>query len=127
MKLLNIIDYQLYFRTIIVTLFTLCLFRVSASRLLGQFSPLDLIINILIGAVLGTAIVGGLSLLSSLISVGLITAIHRLMINLSLKYPVVERFIKGKKNLVISDGTFVDANLAKSKLHKGSCLASITL
>jgi len=125
MNIISVLDYELYLRTIIITLFALGLFRISSSRLLGQYSPLDLIITIVVGAVLGTAIAGGLPLLSSLISATLVIAIHRGLVSLSFKYPVVEKFIKGDKTIVIRDGKFIMNNLEKSKLNSDDVLQAL--
>ena len=53
-------DYGLYLRGIVITIYAIILFRVNLSRLYGNHSPLDFIITIILGAVLGEAIVNNI-------------------------------------------------------------------
>lgn len=52
----EVFDYRLYFRGIIITLYAIVLFRANSARLFGNHSPLDFIIYIILGAILGEAI-----------------------------------------------------------------------
>ncbi|STX28505.1 Protein of uncharacterised function (DUF421) [Legionella beliardensis] len=125
MKISDILNFELYFRTSIVTLYALALFRAGSSRLLGKYSPLDLIITIVIGAVLGASIVGTLPLISSLVSTGLIVIIHRGLLLISFKYSWVERFIRGNEKVVVKDGKYIEKNLQKTHLTAADVLQAL--
>ncbi|WP_419420771.1 DUF421 domain-containing protein [Legionella sp. D16C41] len=125
MKLIDILNFELYFRTAIVTLYALFLFRAGSSRLLGKYSPLDLIITIVIGAVLGASIVGTLPLISSLISTGIIVIIHRGLLFISFKFHWFERCIRGNETVVVKDGKYIEGNLQKTKLTVADILQAL--
>lgn len=125
MKMYQIFDLSLYLRTFIVTIYALFLFRTSSPRLLGQYSPLDLVIIIVIGALLGTAIADGLPLSSSMICSGLIVGIHRSLMAIATKSSFLEHFIKGEKKLIIARGKFIKKNLQHAQLSVDDIMQSL--
>ncbi|STX51032.1 Protein of uncharacterised function (DUF421) [Legionella busanensis] len=125
MKVIDLLNYELYFRTTIVTVYALFLFRAGSARLLGKYSPLDLIITIVIGAVLGASIVGTLPLLSSLVSTSLIVIIHRSLLFISFKYDRIGHFIRGNEQVVVKDGQYIEKNLQKTTLTPADILQAL--
>lgn len=63
----ELLNYGLYLRGVAITLYAIVIFRMNLSRLYGNHSALDFIIYIILGAILGEAIVNNIPLLPSLI------------------------------------------------------------
>lgn len=107
----EIFDYSLYIRGIMITLFAIILFRANLSRLYGNHSPLDFIIYIIVGAILGEAIVNNIPLVPSIIVTSLIVCIYRCLAWVAWKSHRMGKYIKGDKVLLVKNGKYVEKNL----------------
>ena len=123
----EITEYSLYIRGIIITLFAVILFRANLSRLYGNHSPLDFIIYIIIGAILGEAIVNNIPLIPSIITTSLIVSIYRLLAYISYKNHRIGKYIKGDKVLIIKDGKYVVKNLRCCRLTHNDILQALRI
>ncbi|KTD00012.1 DUF421 domain-containing protein [Legionella erythra] len=107
----GLLDYGLYIRAVIITLYAIVLFRTTSSRLYGQHSALDFIIFIILGAILGEAIVNNIPMLASMLACALIVVIHRFLAFLTYRNHWIGKYIKGEKICLIKNGRFVHNNL----------------
>jgi uncharacterized membrane protein YcaP (DUF421 family) len=123
----DLFNYGLYLRGIVITLYAIFLFRVNLSRLYGNHSPLDFIIYIILGAILGEAIVNNIPLLSSIIVCTLIIILYRILAYLSYKSHAIGKYIKGDKVVVVRDGKYVKANLKCCRLTSHDILQALRL
>ncbi|CEK11522.1 DUF421 domain-containing protein [Legionella hackeliae] len=127
-KYLNeILDYGLYLRGVIITLYAIILFRTNSARLYGSHSPLDFIIYIILGAILGEAIVNNIPLISSMIVCTLIIAIHRFLAYLSFKSHRVGKYIKGEKLCIIKNGKYIQKNLRCCQITTNDVLQALRI
>lgn len=111
-----LLDFNLYFRGVFITLYAILLFRASSNKLYGNHSPLDFIIYIIIGAILGEVIVNNKPLLSSMIVCAIIVGIHHLLSYLCYKSHWLGSYIKGKKICIIKNGKYIEKNLQSSRI-----------
>ncbi|MDP1604945.1 MAG: DUF421 domain-containing protein [Legionella sp.] len=118
-------EYGLYVRGIIITLYAMILFRTNSSRLYGNHSPLDFIIYIILGAILGEAIVNNIPLLPSMIVCALIVAIHRFLAFLSYKSHRIGKYIKGEKVNILKNGKYIEKNLRCCQITKNDILQAL--
>ncbi len=123
----EIFDYELYLRGILVTLYAIILFRMNLSRIYGSHSPLDFIIYIILGAILGEAIVNNIPLLPSLIVCTLIILMYRFLAYLSYKSHRVGKYVKGDKITLVKDGNYINKNMKCSRLTPNDILQSLRL
>lgn len=123
----ELLDYGLYLRGIIITLYAIVIFRMNLSRLYGSHSALDFIIFIILGAILGEAIVNNIPLLPSIIVCTLIVIMYKLMAYLTYKSHRVGRYIKGEKIILIQKGKLVKKNLEKTRITKHDIMQSLRL
>lgn len=123
----EILDWGLYFRGIIITLFAMILFRVNSARLFGNHSALDFIIYIILGAILGEAIVNNIPLLPSMITCALIISIHRFLAYLSYKSHRIGKYIKGDKMVLVKDGKYIEKNVRCCRVTPNDVLQSLRL
>lgn len=121
----EILDYGLYFRGILVTLYAIFIFRVNLSRLYGSHSTLDFIIYIILGAILGEAIVNNIPLLPSLITCTLIVLIYRWLAYLTYKSHRLGIYLKGEKIIIVKNGKYIKKNLKYTRLTPRDVLQSL--
>lgn len=123
----EIFDYGLYLRGILVTLYAIIIFRINLSRVYGNHSPLDFIIYIILGAILGEAIVNNIPLLPSLIVSTMIILLYRTLAYLSYKSHRVGKYIKGDKIALIKDGKYINVNLKCSRITPNDILQALRI
>ena len=123
----ELFNYGLYLRGIIITLYAIILFRTSATRLYGNHSPLDFIIHIIIGAILGEAIVNNIPLLPSMIVCALIVAIHNFLSYLCYKSHCLGTYIKGEKVCIVKNGKYLEKNIRCCRVTPHDILQALRL
>jgi uncharacterized membrane protein YcaP (DUF421 family) len=116
---------QMCSRSLVIFLFSLVLIRISGRRSFGIRTPLDNIIVILLGTVLGRAIVGASSFLPVIIASLLIVLLHRafswLMIN-SIKF---SKLLEGEKIILFKDGHFIKKNINKGLVSEEDIMQGV--
>ncbi|HHF7344536.1 TPA: DUF421 domain-containing protein [Legionella feeleii] len=120
-------DYGLYLRGLVITLYAIILFRVNLSRLYGNHSPLDFIIYIILGAILGEAIVNNIPLLPSMIVCTLIVLVYRFLAYLTYKSHGIGKYIKGEKVIIIKNGRYVRKSLQCCRITSNDILQALRL
>ncbi len=123
----ELLDYGLYFRGILITVYAIVLFRMNLSRLYGNHSPLDFIIYIILGAILGEAIVNNIPLLPSIIVCTLIVLIYRFLAYLTYKSHALGKYIKGDKVVIVKDGKYIKKSLQCCRLTTNDILQALRL
>lgn len=118
-------NYGLYIRGIVITIYAIILFRASSSRLFGEHSPLDFIIFIVLGAILGEAIVNNIPLLPSMIVSLIIVFIHRLLSYLTYKSKWMGEYIKGRPIFIIENGKYIEKNLRCCRITENDLLQAL--
>lgn len=125
--LTEIFDYGLYLRGIIITIYAIILFRVNLSRLYGNHSPLDFIIYIVLGAILGEAIVNNIPLLPSIIVCTIIVVMYRFLAYLTYKSHGLGKYIKGEKVTIVRNGKYVKESLECCRITSNDILQALRL
>lgn len=121
----ELLDYPLYLRGILITLYAIFLFRANSSRIFGEHSVLDLIISIILGAILGEAIVNNIPLLPSMIVCAFIVIIHRFLAYLSFKSSWFGRYIKGEKVVLYNSQGYCRENLKCCRITENDVLQAL--
>jgi uncharacterized membrane protein YcaP (DUF421 family) len=104
---------QMSSRAIIVFIFCLILIRISGRRSFGVRTPIDNIIVILLGTILGRAVVGASPFLPIIVASFLLTIAHRFMGWVIVHYKWAGKIIEGDKINLFSDGKFKKENLKR--------------
>lgn len=123
----QLLDYGLYLRAIMITLFAIFIFRVNLSRLYGSHTSLDFIIYIILGAILGEAIVNKIPLLPSLVVCIIIVILYRVMALLTYKSHLFGKYIKGEEIILIKNGKLIKKNLECTRVTHHDILQSLRL
>lgn len=119
--------YGLYLRGIVITLYAIILFRTSSARLFGEHAPLDFIIFIVLGAILGEAIVNNIPLLPSMLVCLLIVLIHRFLAYITYKSKWMGAYIKGNTVEIITEGKYINKNLRCCRITENDLLQALRI
>jgi uncharacterized membrane protein YcaP (DUF421 family) len=113
----NLNALQTSIRALVVFLYTLILIRIAGRRSFGLRAPFDNIILILLGAILGRAVVGASPFVPTLAAGLLICVLHRLLALAVLIYPKLYSILNGKKIPLYKDGEIILPNLKRSLVN----------
>jgi uncharacterized membrane protein YcaP (DUF421 family) len=104
-------------RSVAVYLFLLLAFRLAGKRQVGQFTPFDLIVLLVISNVLQNALIGNDNSLSG----GLIGATAILILNaivawITFRFKRIERLVEHPPTIVVKHGRILRDNLRRERL-----------
>ena len=111
--------WELVIRGLIVYLFLIGLLRLTGKRQIGEFSPLDLILLLILSnAVQNSMSAGDNSLVGGLISATTLVGINYLVNLLMFKSKKFEAVLEGGFQVIISDGKVCDEVMNEAKLTR---------
>jgi uncharacterized membrane protein YcaP (DUF421 family) len=102
---------QMSLRAVVVFLIALVLIRISGRRSLGQRSPFDSVVVILLGATLSRAIVGASPFVATVLASLVIVVCHRLLAWICMRSHAIERLVGGVERELFSNGAFNEDQL----------------
>ena len=105
---------QIVVRTVITYLVILLLLRLGGKRELGQMTPFDLVVLLLIANAVQNAMVGSdSSLTGGLLAAAAILGTNWLVDRLGLRWGWLRRELRGTPTLLVHDGRLVEPNLRR--------------
>lgn len=123
---LNVSGWEIVARTAIVYVALLIGLRLAGKRELGQMTPFDLVVILLIAnavqnAMVGpdTSVTGGIIAAAALISINYAVALGRQ------RLPWLRRGVEGSPTLLISDGKFITEHLRREGLDEDEVMMAI--
>ncbi len=118
--------WEIIARTVVVYIALLASLRLAGKRELGQMTPFDLVVILLIAnavqnAMVGpdTSVTGGLIAAATLIAINYGVAVARQ------RLPGLRRTVEGSPTLLISDGKFITENLRREGLDEDEVMMAI--
>jgi|GEM_PF-343863 len=112
--------------TVVVYLFLIFSIRVFARRVFGELTVIDLVVVILLGSAVETAMVDGqLTLQAGLACAITLLAINRLLALLASLSPKWQFLCNGSPLVVIQDGKVIEENLRRSGMDKDELAEAI--
>ena len=117
---------NIFLRTILIYFVTLIAIRIMGKREVGELSPFDLVVSIMI-AELGVIAIedGEKSLLTSIIPIFALVGIEVLMSLLAMKSFWLRRWISGVPNILIENGNIKKEELYKSRYNIHDLLSQL--
>jgi uncharacterized membrane protein YcaP (DUF421 family) len=104
-------------RPFLVYAFLLVAFRIFGKRELGQLTPFDFVVLLIISNVVQNAMIGNdNSLLGGVIGATTIFVTNLAAAYLTFRFPQLERLLESKPTVLIEDGQILQKNLAKELL-----------
>ena len=104
-------------RSVVVYLFVLLAFRFTGKRQVGQLTPFDLVVLLIISNVVQNAVIGpdnslGGGLLGAMVILGLNSAV----VELTFRSKRLRRLLEATPTLLIHNGRILDQNLRKERI-----------
>jgi len=113
-------------RTAIIYVAVLVGFRVTGKRQMGQMTPFDLVVILLVANAVQNAMVGhDVSVTGGLIAAAVLLGGNYALARFSLRTPWLKRAIEGGPTLLIRDGEFMEKNLAREDVDKDEILMAM--
>jgi len=113
-------------RTLIVYLALLAGLRLAGKRELGQMTPFDLVVILLIANAVQNAMVGpDTSVTGGLIAAGVLVTVNYGVAAARERLPWLRRAVEGTPTLLINDGRFVPEHLTREGLSEDDVLMAI--
>ena len=105
------------FRSLIVYLFLLLAFRLLGKRQVGQLTPFDLIVLLIISNVLQNAMIGpDNSLAGGLIGAVVVFLANYLVVELTFRFPRARRLLEAQPTLLVHNGRILHDNLVSERV-----------
>ncbi len=112
--------------TAAIYLFLITLLRVFGRRELAQLSLLDLVVVLLLGSAVETAMIhGDLSLPAGLISAGTLIGLNKLLSLLFLASPRLRHLVNGGPVLLVHDGQVIGSHVRRAGLTRADLDAAL--
>lgn len=123
---LEVSGWSIVARTIIVYGALLLGLRLAGKRELGQMTPFDLVVILLIANAVQNAMVGpDNSVTGGLIAAGVLIAANYGVATARDRLPLLRRAVEGSPTLLISEGTFVSDHLRREGLDEDEVMMAI--
>ena len=116
---------QMTLRGVVVFAFTLLMIRISGRRSLGQHSPFDVCITVLLGSLLARGVVGASPFWPTITTGGVLVLIHRLIAMLSVRMPAFGVLVNGQPRTLVSDGAVDEVSLRKALVSRSDLLQAL--
>jgi uncharacterized membrane protein YcaP (DUF421 family) len=109
-----------------IYLFILMAFRFTGKRQVGQLTPFDLVVLLLISNVVQNAVIGNdNSLGGGMIGAVTILALNWLVVEISYRFKPARRLLEGEPTLLIHNGQILKGNLKRERITMEDLQASL--
>ena len=113
-------------RSLVIYVFLLVMFRIIGKRQVGQMTPFDLIVLLILSNVLQNAMIGpDNSILGGLIGATTILAANWMVSRAAFSSKLFERTVEGVPTLLVHQGVPIEANLRHESLSREDLLANL--
>jgi uncharacterized membrane protein YcaP (DUF421 family) len=104
-------------RSVVVYLFLLLAFRFTGKRQVGQLTPFDLVVLLVISNVVQNAVIGpDNSLGGGLLGAVVILVLNGVLVEITYRSKRVRRVLEASPTVLIHNGKLVDKNLARERI-----------
>lgn len=109
--------WELVIRGAVVYVFLIALLRITGKRQIGQLSPLDLVLLLILSnAVQNSMNAGDNSLIGGLISAATLVALNYLIEYATVKSKKLEGIVEGRPQVIIHEGKLFEDVISKAKI-----------
>jgi len=104
-------------RSVVVYLFILLAFRFTGKRQVGQLTPFDLVLLLIISNVVQNALIGNdNSLGGGILGAATILALNYLVVEIAFRFKPMRRFLEGEPTILIHNGKILDQHLRRERI-----------
>ncbi len=109
--------WEFVFRAVVVYVVVLLLVRITGKRAVGQFTPFDLLLVVLLGNAVQNSLIGeDVSLLGGLVLAATLLALNWTVGMLTAHHPRLDRIVEGEPVLLARDGQVFDRVLRRENV-----------
>jgi len=113
-------------RSVVVYLFLLIAFRLTGKRQVGQLTPFDLVLLLLISNVVQNAVIGNdNSLGGGLLGAIAILALNRLVVEITYRSKRLRRVLEATPTILVHNGKVLHQNLDRERVTMDDLLAAL--
>jgi len=114
------------FNTLAIYLALVVLIRIFGRRQLGQLNVLDLLVILLLGSAVETALIGGdTSLKAGLICAATLLVANRALAELACKFPALRKWISPGPTLIVNRGRLLEPAMLRLGLTDADVLEAV--
>jgi uncharacterized membrane protein YcaP (DUF421 family) len=114
------------FRSVVVYLFLLVAFRITGKRQVGQLTPFDLVLLLLISNVVQNAVIGNdNSLGGGLLGAATILILNYVVVDLAYRSKRLRRILETSPTILIHNGKILHDNLVRERVTMDDLLAAL--
>jgi uncharacterized membrane protein YcaP (DUF421 family) len=118
---------QLCARAVLLFVFGVVCIRIAGRRTFSQYSPLDIIVAIVVGSNISRIMTGKASFFTGLAATFALVLLHRLVAMVSMRWTALGRLIKGRPAELIRDGRIDEAALRRHLLTRDDLMEGLRL
>lgn len=118
---------QLCARTVILFVFGIFCIRIAGRRTFAQYSPLDIVVAIVVGSNISRIMIGKTAFFPALAATLALVLLHRLVAMASVRWLFVARLIKQPPTLLIRNGEVQEAGLRRADLSRDDLLEGLRM
>ena len=113
-------------RSVVVYLFLLVAFRLTGKRQVGQLTPFDLVLLLLISNVVQNAVIGNdNSLAGGLLGAATILLLNLLVVEITYRSKRLRRLLEATPTILVHNGKVLHQNLARERVTMEDLLAAL--
>lgn len=117
--------HQMCIRAVVIFSVSLFIIRISAIRVFGKFSAFDHLTMLMLGAIMGRAVVTTQSLPGTILTLFIIMLLHRFIAWLTYRSRRAGALLKGKQMLLIKNGKKYQKNLNSTHITEADILEAL--
>lgn len=118
---------QLCFRAVILFVFGVICIRIAGRRTFAQYSPLDIIVALIVGSNIGRVMTGKAAFFPALAATLVLVILHRALAVATLRWGWLSRLVKARPIRVIVDGGVDAAALERANLSRDDLAEALRL
>ena len=113
-------------RSAVIYLFLLIVIRLVGKREVGQLSPFDLIVLLIISNVVQDAVIGrDASLGGAMVGVLTILILNYLLVEMTFRYKRARKLLEATPTLLVHNGKIMDQNLKRERITHEELLSAL--
>lgn len=118
---------QLSIRAALLLIFGILCVRAAGRRTFAQYSPLDIIVALVVGSNISRVMVGNAAFFPALAATLVLVLLHRLVAMLALRWRFLGWLVKGQSIVLVRDGVVDTKRLNRHELSESDLLEALRL
>jgi uncharacterized membrane protein YcaP (DUF421 family) len=112
-------------RGVMIFLLAIAMIKVGGKRMFSKYGAFDIVISLMLGTMLGKAVVGSAKFLPTIITSFLLVLLHRLLSRITFYNKTIGKFIKGEATLIAKDGQFLQEPMKQNNISEKDILEAL--